>query len=170
MRREHRIVGLSRVVATASLLLLVAGALPAQTLTMSGGWLLSVPALTEPDYDATVSGPTETVSISATCPTGGGPTGCSLLASYGGNPQGQPLTLEVQVIGASPDCDNAALGTWRDVSAGPILTTGKKADCSATLMFRVANLSYAAYPFPGRLGTSSPYEQDLVLTFIRDPR
>lgn len=159
-----------RVLAAAVSLLLVPAALAAQTLELSGGWLLDVPALTEPDYDAGVSAPTATVSIITNCPAGHGPTGCSLLATYGGNPQGQPLSLEVQVIGASPDCDGTAVGTWRDAMAGPILTTGKNADCSATLMFRVANLSYAAYPFPGRLGTTSPYEQDLVLTFIRDPR
>lgn len=139
----------------------------AQTLSVTGGWVLTTPALTETDYNATVSGATPSISVLTDCPAGPGPETCALMATYGGNAQGQQLALEVQVVAADPACTGVVFGSWQAVGSAPILTTRKNRHCSATLLFRVTNVSYSAYPAPGRLGTTDPYEQDLVLSFIR---
>ena len=47
-----------------------------------------------------------------------------------------------------------------------ILSVKKNKTCTAALWFRVAGLSYSAYPYPGRLGTSSPYQQSLTLDLV----
>ena len=140
----------------------------AQTLTVStSSWTLAVPAIVETNYDApSASGSTASIAVSARCNGAGPRPGCDLIASYGANAQGQPMSLEVQVVTADKNCQNEpAPGVWV-AAGGVILSVKKNKTCTANLSFRVAALSYSAYPYPGRLGTSSPYQQSLALSLV----
>ena len=140
----------------------------AQTLTVTtSSWTLAVPAITESSYDPpSVSGPTATVTINANCHGVGSRPGCDLAAAYGGNAQGQPMSLEIQVVTTDKDCrDEPPPGSWV-AAGGVILTVKKNKTCTATLSFRVASLSLSAYSYPGRLGTGNPYQQSLALNLI----
>ena len=142
----------------------------AQTLFLAGATGgLTVPAIAETDYDApSVSGPTAQITAYAWCPNGGGRAGragCTLQLAYGANGQGTPMQIQVQVLSASNSCRaTPPIGSWTDVGSVPLFTTKKNQLCIVRLQFRVAGLSYSAYPYPAG---GNPYQQDVVLNFVR---
>ena len=137
----------------------------AQILFLGGGTNLTTPPIAEAEYDPpSVSGPTSTLTVYAWCL--GGNNTCAMRLGYGGNGQGAPMQIQVQVTSASAACAGAPpAGSWTDLTSGALFTTRRNQLCIARLSFRVASLSYASYPYPGRLGTSNPYQQDVILNF-----
>ena len=160
------------------LALLISSPCRGQQLTTTSGSTVTLPAADFLAYEATVTspGPTHTVTINR-CGTN---RGCALSIAAAANPQGLPLQVEWRILQVStsgqasnpPRCvPTVSLGVWQQLPASQILTTdnsfGGARACHIVFEYRVTQLSYAQHQAPGRNGSSLPYEQAVTISLQR---